>query len=92
MMSRGSQVHQSPFNSFVLTYPLGSATVTCKCFRSMRKNESRHSLEVSVCLADKTLSGKCSCVVGISGYCHHVIGFFFLLGSLLVACLAIPSR
>ena len=59
--------------SFVVTYPLGSATVTCKCFRSMKKNEAPHSLEVSIGLADKTLSGKCSCVAGISRYCHHVI-------------------
>ena len=41
-----------------------------------------HSLEVSIGLADKTLSGKCSCVAGISGYCHHVIreGTFFYRG------------
>ena len=41
-----------------------------------------HSLEVSIGLADKTLSGKCSCVAGISGYCHHVIreGTFFYWG------------
>lgn len=32
-----------------------------------------HSLEVSIGLADKTLSGKCSCVAELSGYCHHVI-------------------
>lgn len=39
----------------------------------MKKNEVPHSLEVSIGLADKTLSGKCSCVAGISRYCHHVI-------------------
>ena len=61
------------YYSFVVTYPLGSATVTCKCFRSMKKNEAPHSLEVSIGLADKTLSGKCSCVAGVSRYCHHVI-------------------
>ena len=65
-----------------VTYLLGSATVTCKCFRSMKKNEAPHSLQVSIGLADKTIPGKCSCVVGISRYCHHVIreGTFFYWG------------
>lgn len=45
----------------------------------MRKNEPPHSLKVCIGLADKSLSGKCSCVAGVSGYCHHVIGLFYYL-------------
>ena len=45
----------------------------------MRKNEPPHSLKVCIGLADKSLSGKCSCVAGVSGYCHHVIGRFYYL-------------
>ena len=45
----------------------------------MRKNEPPLSLKVCIGLADKSLSGKCSCVAGVSGYCHHVIGLFYYL-------------
>ena len=51
-----------------------------KCFRSMKKSEPPHSLEVKVKSgATKTITAKCSCVAGMSGYCHHVIGLLFYL-------------
>ena len=51
--------------------------MSAKCFRSMKKNESPHSLEVTVSM-DKAVSGaRCSCVAGASGYCHHKIGLLF---------------
>ena len=56
--------------------------IASKCFRSMKKNEPPHSLEVSSSMADGSLSGRCSCVVGSGGYCHHVIGLLYYLGLL----------
>lgn len=51
--------------------------MSAKCFRSMRKNEPPHSLQVAVNVG-KTVSGaRCSCIAGVSGYCHHVIGLLF---------------
>ncbi|CAH3135591.1 unnamed protein product [Pocillopora meandrina] len=48
----------------------------------MKKNEAPHSLQVSIGLADKTISGKCSCVAGISRYCHHYVALSYLLPNL----------
>jgi len=45
----------------------------------MRKNETPHSLEATIKLADKSLAGRCSCVAGLSGYCNHVIGLLYYL-------------
>ena len=43
----------------------------------MKKNEAPHNLNVSITCHDKSISGKCSCVAGLSGYCQHVIGLLF---------------
>ena len=56
--------------------------IASKCFRSMKKNEPPHSLEVSSSMADGSLSGRCSCVAGSGGYCHHVIGLLYYLALL----------
>lgn len=45
----------------------------------MRKNEFFYFLKVFIGLVDKLLFGKCLCVVGLSGYCYYVIGFFYYL-------------
>jgi len=47
----------------------------------MRKSEPPHSLEVKVKLhgLSKSISGKCSCVAGAGGFCHHIIGLLFYL-------------
>ncbi|PFX32399.1 hypothetical protein AWC38_SpisGene2799 [Stylophora pistillata] len=45
----------------------------------MKKTESPHNISANIELKDKSLSGKCSCVAGIDGYCHHIIALFFYL-------------
>lgn len=45
----------------------------------MRKNEPPHILEIFVKLENKGITGKCSCVAGASGYCHHIIGLLFYM-------------
>ena len=47
----------------------------------MKKNETAHTLNESISLTSKSLSGKCSCVAGIGGYCHHVIGLLYYLAN-----------
>ena len=56
--------------------------IASKCFCSMKKNEPPHSLEVSLSMADGSLSGRCSCVAGSGGYCHHVIELLYYLAIL----------
>jgi len=43
----------------------------------MKKNEPAHSLETEIDLNTKLMKGRCSCVAGMGGFCHHVIGLFF---------------
>ena len=45
----------------------------------MRKNEPLHILEIFVKLENKGITGKCSCVAGARGYCHHIIGLLFYM-------------
>lgn len=45
----------------------------------MKKSEPPHILSVQVGIADKSICGKCSCVAGASGYCHHVVGLLFYM-------------
>lgn len=56
--------------------------VSAKCYRSMRKNEPPHILQVSTKRSDASLAGQCSCVAGVGGYCHHVIGLLYYLALL----------
>ena len=56
--------------------------IASKCFCSMNKNETPHSLEVSSSMADSSLSGRCSCVAGSGGHCHHVIELLYYLALL----------
>lgn len=44
----------------------------------MKKSEPPHMLEVSANTTERSLSGRCSCVAGAGGYCHHVIGLYHL--------------
>ena len=48
----------------------------------MKKSEPPHIMEVSAKISDASLAGKCSCVAGIGGYCHHVIGLLYYLALL----------
>ena len=50
-----------------------------RCYRSMKKNETAHSLQVIIGMDQTTVSGKCSCVAGVGGICHHVVGHLFYL-------------
>ena len=54
-----------------------SGTVSSKCFRSVRKSEPPHILEVSSKTTDGSLFRRCSCIAGAGGYCHHVIGLLY---------------
>jgi len=45
----------------------------------MRKNEPPHILEIFVKLENTGNTGKCSCVAGASGYCHHIKGLLFYM-------------
>ena len=45
----------------------------------MKKNESPHYLNIFICFKTNAISAKCSCVAGLGGYCHHIIGILFYL-------------
>lgn len=62
-----------------VSYEQGSANITAKCHRSMRKSELPHQLYVIVVVDSKAISGKCSCVAGLGGYCNHVVGLLYYL-------------
>ena len=54
--------------------------ITGKCFHSMRKNEAPHSLvcDILVSSAETCIcNGTCSCTIGDSGCCGHLIGLLF---------------
>ncbi len=48
------------------------------CFRSMKKNGTPHTINTSISLTSKSLSGKCSCVAAKVGNFSHAIGLLFL--------------
>lgn len=62
-----------------MSYEQGSTNVTAKCHRSMRKSELPHQLHLIVEVDSKAISGKCSCVAGLGGYCNHMIGLLYYL-------------
>jgi len=62
-----------------VTYGDSEAVVSARCYRSMKKNEAPHSLQVIIGMQQTTVSGKCSCVAGAGGICHHVVGLLFYL-------------
>lgn len=45
----------------------------------MRKSELLYILECFITLGNKVISGKCFCVVGVSGFCYYLIGLFFYM-------------
>ena len=45
----------------------------------MQISEPPHILECFITLGNKAINGKCSCVAGASGYCHHLIGLLFYM-------------
>ena len=65
-----------------VTYTADYAAVTAKCFRRMKKTDSWHNISADIELTEKSLSGKCSCVVGNRWILpsHHC--FVFLPGTL----------
>ena len=67
------------FLFLAVTYLPDKVKVAGKCFRSIRKNELPHILEICVKLENKGITGKCSCVAGESGYCHHIVGLVFYM-------------
>ncbi|XP_032221847.2 uncharacterized protein LOC116604080 [Nematostella vectensis] len=66
-----------------VTYIGDSSIITSKCYRSKRKSEPPHNLEVTIKLTgDNSIAGRCSCVAGIGGFCHHVIGLLYYISQL----------
>ena len=54
--------------------------ITAKCFRSQKKNENPHQINVALKNNDSEVAvAKCSCVAGLSGYCNHVMGLLYLV-------------
>ena len=56
--------------------------MSARCHRSMKKSEPAHSLQLIIITENKKVSGKCSCVAGAGGFCHHFIGLLFYLAHL----------
>ena len=67
---------------FLVVHTTDAVKVSSKCFRSMRKSEPPHILEVSSKTTIGSLLGTCSCVTGAGGYCHHVTGLLYHLALL----------
>ena len=59
------------------TYGCSEAVVSTRCYKSMKKNEAPHSLQVIIGIQQTIVSGKCSCVAGAGGICHHVVALLF---------------
>ena len=49
-----------------VTYGDSEAVVSARCYRSMKKNEAPHSVQVMIGMQQTTVSGKCSCVAGVA--------------------------
>ena len=60
-----------------MSYEHGSANITAKCYRSMKKSELPHQIQLEVMIDTKAISENCSCVAGLGGYCNHVIGLLY---------------
>ncbi|XP_070548024.1 uncharacterized protein [Ptychodera flava] len=49
--------------------------IIARCWRSMRKSELPHNIDISISTAERKLANaNCSCKAGLSGHCSHVIG------------------
>ena len=53
--------------------------ISARCYRSMKKSEPPHNLEARINLVDCSTSRRCSCVAGVEGYCHHVVGLLYYM-------------
>ena len=62
-----------------VTYDLDVAVISARCYRSMKKTEPPHDLEVRINRIDCSTSGRCSCMAGVEGYCHHVVGLLYYM-------------
>ena len=51
-----------------------------RCYRSMKKNEKPHMMQIVFRKQDQSdiVSFSCSCAAG-QGFCHHIVGFVFQL-------------
>ena len=63
----------------LVTYKLDAAVISARCCCSMKKSEPPHNLEARINLVDCLTSGRCSCVAGVQGYCHHVVGLLYYM-------------
>ena len=62
-----------------MSYSQDIARLKGRCYRSMKKSEPPHTLEADITIASKTMKGRCSCIAGAGGFCHHVIALLFYI-------------
>lgn len=68
--------------------------VRAKCFRSQKKNETPHDVEVVIKKGPvfEREDSKCSCAIGISGSCGHIVGLLYSLAHMKASNLkAVPT-
>ncbi|XP_052704544.1 uncharacterized protein LOC128180458 [Crassostrea angulata] len=57
-----------------------SIDIAAKCFRSMRKSEAPHKINMTITITTSSISeSHCSCKAGVSGTCSHSIGMLYTL-------------
>ena len=61
------------------TYGYSETVISTRRYKSMKKNEAPHSLQVIIGIQQTIVSGKCSCVAGAGEICHHVVALLLYL-------------
>ena len=51
--------------------------VRARCYRSQRKNQSPHSINIRLSDDGHVADAKCSCAAGVQGLCNHVVGLLY---------------
>ncbi|KAK3099804.1 hypothetical protein FSP39_010007 [Pinctada imbricata] len=81
-MNKGFKYYSEGYIHAIKLYPDESTdicTVKGKCYRSQKRNESPHEIEIVV-HKDKTISSSnCSCTIGKCGHCGHVTAMLYQL-------------
>ena len=58
--------------------------VRARCYRSQRKNESPHSINIRLSDDGHVADAKCSCAAGVQGLCNHVVGLLYNVNHVIV--------
>ncbi|VDI62478.1 Hypothetical predicted protein [Mytilus galloprovincialis] len=70
----------------------GAVLVDARCWRSMRKNDSPHSLHIEIG-QQKLTESYCTCNAGLNGHCSHIVGLIkSLQGLKLHNCSRVPDQ